>query len=297
MKILAATASALLIIKGAAAIECPNSISLGEWGEKELTDALTFRYAVVLATGNEQSILCGRFESDIESYIGFGISPTGTMSGGEGIIGLPDAGTVQKYNLGVAPRVDLMPDDQQTLMFNGITQEDGKTVMEFAKYLAEDGEQEIYANGDNVFLWWLGSNNELGLISGTGDFTLDFETTRNPSSSTTPAPSYQGSNSGGMDEVAVATGVGKTMSPTAAPPPRGEPPRGEPAAETPGAGASNPVVGGTDTISDADTPDDAAPAPAESAPSPVEQPSGAMVNNIASTIIVGAGVIAMWFGV
>mmetsp|Transcript_762 Transcript_762/g.1557 ORF Transcript_762/g.1557 Transcript_762/m.1557 type:complete len:225 (-) Transcript_762:1479-2153(-) len=196
MKLLSAAASTLLVMKGAASQVCPNSISSENWNQMKLNDdTLTFNYAIVLASSsNEQSILCARLESDTESFIGFGISPTGRMAGGEGIIGLPDAGTVKKYTLGNVERTKLMSDEKQTLMHTNITQTDGKTVMEFAKYLLEEGEHEILVNGDNVFLYALGRGNDLGRHTNKGDFTVDFETTTKPPSPTpdptpnTPAP-------------------------------------------------------------------------------------------------------------
>lgn len=289
MKLLSAVASTLLLVKGAASQEaCPNSISLEEWGVKEITklngDTLTFRYAVVLPTSpSEQSILCCRLESDDDAYLAFGISPAGTMDGGEGIVGLPDAGTVKKYTLSPG-QVEVMPAEQQTLMFTSISQENGKTVMEFAKYLVENGEHEILANGDNVFLYSIGSNNELGYHSQRGDFTLDFETTPKPSTSTTGAPTTlasagTSSGSSGMDEVVI--GVQRTLSPTPGAPPRGPAPSPTPEIEDPQAGAPNEV-------------EDAVPTPAAE-PTPTEPPNGAMERKIAGSMILGAGVVALWF--
>src|SRR5210317_178068 len=98
-------ATALFLLKGATSQECPNSIALEEWGETKFNeDSLTLYHTVVLASGpDEQSIFCARLLSDEESYIGFAISPSGTMNKALAIIGLPgsdgDSGTVQKYLL------------------------------------------------------------------------------------------------------------------------------------------------------------------------------------------------------
>ena len=46
-----------------------------------------------------------------------------------------------------------MPEDQQTLMDASIVQENGTTVLTFTKYLQEEGELEILANGENIFLF------------------------------------------------------------------------------------------------------------------------------------------------
>jgi hypothetical protein len=126
-----------------------------------------------------KNILCARLErSNIEGYIGFGISPAGTMDGGMAIIGLPGNGTVMKYNLSGDRSVELMSDKKQTLMDASITQEDGVTIMEFGKFLREVGENAILANGENTFLYALGAINELLYhSSGRGSFVLDFGTT------------------------------------------------------------------------------------------------------------------------
>ena len=87
---------------------------------------------------------------------------SGTMEGGEGVIGTPSDGIVQKYTLGSSPRVEPMPQEKQTLMSTSLTQEDGVTVMEFTKYLAEEGEHTINPTGENVFLYAVGMSNYLG---------------------------------------------------------------------------------------------------------------------------------------
>jgi hypothetical protein len=100
------------------------------------------------------------------------------MDGGMGIIGLPGDGTVMKYVMSGDRSVELMSDERQTLMGTSITQEDGVTIMEFTKYLREDGENAILANGENTFLYALGAINELLYhSSGRGSFVLDFGTT------------------------------------------------------------------------------------------------------------------------
>ena len=147
---------------------------------------LTFKYAIVTSSSSDgRDVLCARLErvSDVVGggYIGFGISPGGTMDGAVGIIGSPNGGTVMKYNLSGDRSVEVMTDDKQTLMSASIiTQaEDGTTIMEFAKYLIEDGENEILANGANTFLYALGGEdggNDLSYHADRGSFVLDFET-------------------------------------------------------------------------------------------------------------------------
>ena len=72
----------LVVLKQATSqtLECPNSIDLGKWTKVELNNgAQTFNYAIVLSdSGNpDESIMCGRFESNTDGYIAFGISPEG----------------------------------------------------------------------------------------------------------------------------------------------------------------------------------------------------------------------------
>ena len=72
-----ATLSALSVAS-TAAVECPNSIDLDAWTEKELQSGLSLKYTVVLAPdGPEESLFCARLECDRENWVAFGISPSG----------------------------------------------------------------------------------------------------------------------------------------------------------------------------------------------------------------------------
>ena len=135
---------------------------------------------------DSNSILCIRMESELQGYIGFGISPNGTMSGAEAIIGIPSDGTVFKYNLqgGDGRSVSVMESAKQTLLHARVTttqqynnENDGKTVMEFAKYLMEgEDEHEILldSGGLNSFLYAVGlDGGELGYHARKGSFFLD----------------------------------------------------------------------------------------------------------------------------
>jgi len=176
--------SAAFVLGVAAAQECPNSIELGSWGEEELIGSdLIFRHAVVLASNElESSILCGRLEYVGEGYVAVAVSPSGTMDNAEAVIGLPDANTVKKYSMTSSREVTEMPPEQQTPMSNEITQEDGRTVMSFAKYLNEPGgaEHAIDPNGKNTFLWAVGNDNSLGYHKTRGTFDLTFDSTLSP---------------------------------------------------------------------------------------------------------------------
>ena len=128
------------------------------------------------------SILCIRMESILEGYIGFGISQNGTMSGAEAIIGIPSDGSVLKYNLqGGTRSVSVMEDTKQTLLHTSISSQDeynnnGKMVMEFAKYFKEDNEDEheILESGLNSFVYAVGPDGgDLGYHARRGASSLD----------------------------------------------------------------------------------------------------------------------------
>lgn len=285
MKLLPAVASIFLLNAGAAAAqECPNSIDLGAWGEEKLdgTD-LIFRHAVVLAsTPNERDILCGRLEYVGDSYLAWAISPTGQMVG-DAVIGLPGSDSVRKYNLPTHSTPTEMSADKQTLMDTSITQDEGGTVMAFSKYLDEgtDGEQVINPNGANIFLWALGTSNNMGYHGGSkGSFKVTFDATKAPTSSETIAPSPQmsgeGSDSGGSEELPEVPVI-RTIAPV--PVPVGREPASTPAPVDPT--PPPPTPGSPPTPA----------APTEQAP----EPSGAMGRKIAEATVLGVGV-AVWMG-
>jgi hypothetical protein len=190
MKLLSA-ALTLLLLNGAATQTCP---SVDKYTEMALVEGtLTFKYAVVLASNaDERSILCARLEGGAGGWMGFGISPTGKMDSGAsmrstGIIGLPGDGTVQKYWLAEDPRVDPMDSEHQTLMGTSIAEAGGIMVMEFTKYLLEDGEYEIFLNGENPFLYVFSTDASLGYHgSNRGTFMLDFGLAPPPAPETPP---------------------------------------------------------------------------------------------------------------
>eukprot|EP00578_Thalassiosira_sp_NH16_P010149 CAMPEP_0181125604 /NCGR_PEP_ID=MMETSP1071-20121207/27144_1 /TAXON_ID=35127 /ORGANISM="Thalassiosira sp., Strain NH16" /LENGTH=307 /DNA_ID=CAMNT_0023211069 /DNA_START=89 /DNA_END=1012 /DNA_ORIENTATION=- len=305
MRLLSAATSLLLpfflLLNGAASQDCPNSISLEEWVESKFnSDSLTLRHAIVLASSpGERNILCARLESDIESYIGFAISPSGEMDGAVAVIGLPEDGTVQKYTLAGARSAVPMPIEQQTLMYTTISQNEGTTEMEFAKYLEEDGEPEILPVGETIFLYSQGSGNSLGFHRSYGDFSLSFNATAKLSSSTI-APSPAGSNGGtGVGTIMEAVGVGlsgRTIAPTS-----GYVARDPAPAPVPPPSSADATPDPSDPSPD---PSDPSPDPSDPSPDPPTPPapgtntgfkSVPLVKKIANSIILGAGAFAVWF--
>ncbi|KAL7472063.1 hypothetical protein ACHAXS_012395 [Conticribra weissflogii] len=136
-------------------------------------------YSIVPSSfpGANNGLFCARLEYDGLGWLALGVSTDGQMIGSEAIIGLPDEGTVLKYNLGgktdelVAP----MEETKQTLQNTLIGQENGRTVMEFAKLLVEDNEIPILESGVNYFLHAKGFDNALGYHLTRWSFEIDFQ--------------------------------------------------------------------------------------------------------------------------
>lgn len=84
------------------------------------------------------------------------------MHPAEAIMGLPEEGSVLKYDLSAESESGVVPmsDDKQTLVNTNITQEDGMTVMTFAKYLDED--QYPLVVGDNTCIYAESTSNSFG---------------------------------------------------------------------------------------------------------------------------------------
>mmetsp|Transcript_22079 Transcript_22079/g.33568 ORF Transcript_22079/g.33568 Transcript_22079/m.33568 type:complete len:300 (+) Transcript_22079:205-1104(+) len=293
------TASILLLLKGTASLDCPPELSQSETLTTKSGESITLDYAIVLSPVSESlSLFCARITRNLEGFIGFGISPTGKMDGGELVIGLPEedgTGTVRKYSATGRSKPKEMDELKQTLMSTSIVQRGGNTVMEFTKYMVEPGEHPILATGDNTFIYALGNSKDLAYHgSNRNSATVDFDTTREPSSSsTTPAPSF------GRVEVSETTG-GRTTAPTSVyvrgdPIPTPNPTEAKPADDggdansTDGDDGSTPASTTTDEEPEQPPVEDEAPMP--------DPPSGAMTMTKVGTVILGAGAtIAVWFG-
>lgn len=272
MKIVSA-ATALLLLKGAAADECPAELANTE----VLGDgAATLKYEVVHSI-TDGSIFCASMEADGDRWLGFGISPSGKM-GGQGVIALPDDGTVEKYVLGQVERVKRMPDDKQTLIHTEVSAEGGKTTMRFAKLLEEEGENPIVEGAPNVFLWAIGRSANLAYHENRDDFTLDI-------------PAKPVDVSGGGDIVDPLDGDG--AEDVSAPIEQTGPPD-DVATQPPREDTPTPPVSAPDTPpapADPPAPEATPPAPAESTPS-----GGAVLVSKIGSVILGAGAAAAWFG-
>ena len=112
-----------------------------------------------------------------EAWLSFGFSTSFAMVPNVAVIGLPDVGTVLKYNMtsklldGVTP----LSDEQQTLTDISITQENGITILTYTQPLNEVGEVPVLANEQNTYIWANGFSNPLNIhdsMSRGGAFTM-----------------------------------------------------------------------------------------------------------------------------
>ena len=138
----------------------------------QLTDEITLN--AVLDPFGETITVEMIYEGEAWLAMGF-TNGQSVMLGSQAVIGLPSAGTVQKYELnsrgtsGVVP----MPEEKQTLINATIVQEGGQTILSFTKLLREEGEHPIRNEGPNTFLYAYGTENTLGFHGGRGGFELE----------------------------------------------------------------------------------------------------------------------------
>ncbi len=111
------------------------------------------------------------------AYVAWGASRDFMMVGSEAVMGLPDAGTVLKYDMSATSSagVSAMSSSKQTLAGASVTQADGWTTVTFEKLLVEDGEIAI-ARGVNKFIWAVGNGNAKGYHPYRGGLSLDLTT-------------------------------------------------------------------------------------------------------------------------
>ena len=112
---------------------CPDDLP----NSKTLDGVVELCYAFVPSTSADANdgVLKGRVEYDGEGWVAMALSLDASMADSEDIIGMPDEDTVMKYNVGFYVKPEPMSDDKQTLVAGSIMQEDGKTVLTFAKLL------------------------------------------------------------------------------------------------------------------------------------------------------------------
>ncbi|KAL7512671.1 hypothetical protein ACHAXN_009680 [Cyclotella atomus] len=211
-----AIASILFLRQVAGQSSCPSELSQ----KLDISSTETLYYDVV------DGVFCARMESESEGWLSFGISSGGGMVPAEAVIGIPDDGTVLKYDLTSKSDsgVVAMSDDKQTLMDTSIEQADGMTIMTFAKIMDED--QYPLVIGDNTCIYAQASSNTLGYHGGNrGSFTLTLQesttgtsstaaaggTNPTESAATTPAPEGTAPGDNGSSSGNVARSVGTLL--------------------------------------------------------------------------------------
>ena len=144
----------------------------------EIRDDLRMSYVV---TGDRIKI---ELEYDGEAWIGLGTNPNrdGKMVGSEAWIYLPDLGSKPvTYNLKNKRLSGARSASNQTLENSLVSQIAGVTLMQFDKLLSDGDNVAINGNGNVVFIWAIGSDNNLGKHDERGAFRLDLEPCTLPS--------------------------------------------------------------------------------------------------------------------
>ena len=98
-----------------------------------------------------------------EGWLGFAFSEEPIMIPNTAVIGLPDTGIVEKYDLTARALSGVTPTaDSSSLTEVSITQGSGVTILTFTKPLVEEGEVAVVAGAENRFNWAVGFSNTLG---------------------------------------------------------------------------------------------------------------------------------------
>eukprot|EP00550_Attheya_septentrionalis_P002039 CAMPEP_0198290508 /NCGR_PEP_ID=MMETSP1449-20131203/8346_1 /TAXON_ID=420275 /ORGANISM="Attheya septentrionalis, Strain CCMP2084" /LENGTH=661 /DNA_ID=CAMNT_0043989017 /DNA_START=178 /DNA_END=2163 /DNA_ORIENTATION=+ len=149
---------------------CP-SIEDGYDSMVKLSSGLSLHWSFV--NGNKSVTMKAIYDG--AGWVAIGVTPNGDMIGAEAVIGLPDEGTVQKYELNDKSTSSITPLEkgQDTLKGTSITQANGKTILKFEKILKESGELEIKAKGETLFMFAVGNTNALSFHKHRGAVRLD----------------------------------------------------------------------------------------------------------------------------
>jgi len=139
----------------------------GEDGVLQLDDGLTLESA---DNGDATASFTVTYQGD--AWVALAVSPDGQMVGSQAVIGLPDEGTVQIYDLNARETEGVVPAEVQILTESSITQEGGVTTLEFQVPLDTDGFR-VTADGENQFLYAYGSSNVLGFHAKRNPFLAE----------------------------------------------------------------------------------------------------------------------------
>merc|ERR1712150_113289 len=95
------------------------------------------------------------------------------MIPGEVVVGLPDVGGVEQYDLSVRAPSGVNTASVQSLVDTGIVQNSTHTVLTFTQRLVQDDRLSIDVNKANDFIWAVGFDNTLGFHQFFGGFSLN----------------------------------------------------------------------------------------------------------------------------
>lgn len=112
-----------------------------------------------------------------QGWLSLGFSNTG-MVNATTVVGLPDEGTVQKYEMtGKSPDTVNPTDANPTLTNASIEQTETETILKFTKPLVEQGELAVSMQGSNTIIWAVGTANPWGNPHFLyGSFSLELDT-------------------------------------------------------------------------------------------------------------------------
>lgn len=130
--------------------------------------ALGYEVTLKDPNANGRDTITIQFTVPSNSWAAVGISPNGTMIGGEVVIAKPAEQTVRKYKIGAKDESAILEMPAQTLVYANYLQAGGITAMTFTKILDEDGEFAINPNGVNKFIASYGRSNTFGFHQGYG---------------------------------------------------------------------------------------------------------------------------------
>jgi len=156
--------------------------------EKALSDDYLLRYMLNVEDGT----ITMEVIYDGEAWVAVAFSEDENMPGSDAVIGSLELGNVpQKYRLlaktpVVDSAIEIMPEEEQTLINATVEVRDGQTVMKFTKFLKEQGQIEIMI-GLNNMLWAYGSSNTLSYHAQRSSFTLDLSSTDEAVNSAAPS--------------------------------------------------------------------------------------------------------------
>lgn len=136
-------------------------------------------YLLPPMTEKAGGILIVRMVYEELGYLSLGLSPLGTMVGGEVVIGEPSSNAADvpyKYKMESLDQSGIirLTNEKQTLIDARIFQdvENGTTTMEYAKLLNEEDELNIVAGEEHTFIWAVGRSNRMGYHAKRNSFTI-----------------------------------------------------------------------------------------------------------------------------